>query len=107
VWRRTLTAAGDLAAWRNVLWSVLLLPIGTAGFTIAVALWSAALGLLASPLYYWALPNDDDTIALLDSTSLEWSMVRVLIGLLLVPVAAWACRGVAAGTARAARAILG
>ena len=107
VWRRTLAAAGDPAAWRDVLWSLLLLPIGIAGFAIAVSVWSTTLGLLASPLYYWALPRDDDTIALLDSTSLEWSALRVLIGLLLLPVAAWACRGLAAGTARSARAVLG
>lgn len=62
---------------------------------------------LTSPLYYWALPRDDDTIALLDSTSLEWSVLRVVAGLLLVPVAAWVCRGLAAGTGRAARAVLG
>lgn len=44
VWRRTLAAAGDPAAWRDVLWSLLLLPLGIAGFTTAVTLWATALG---------------------------------------------------------------
>jgi hypothetical protein len=107
LWRRTVGAATDPAAWRDVLWSLLLLPLGTAGFAVAVSFWSTALGLLTSPLYYWALSSDDDTIPLLDSTSLEWSALRVLIGVVLVPVAAWTCRGVASGTARAARSVLG
>jgi hypothetical protein len=34
-------------------------------------------------------------------------VLRVLIGLALLPTAAMACRGLAAGTGRAARAILG
>ena len=50
---------------------------------------------------------DDDTIPLLDSTSAGYSVLRVLIGLALLPTTAMACRGLAAGTGRAARAILG
>ena len=70
---------------------------------------SAALGMLSSPLWYWALPDDanNDTIPLLDSTGAGWSALRVLIGLALVPIAAWGCRGLALGTARLAKATLG
>lgn len=97
----------DRSAWTGVAWSVLLLPIGTFGFTVAVSLWSTALGLVTSPLWYWALPPDDDTIPLLDSTSLGYSALRVLIGLALLPTTMVACRALAAGTGKAARAILG
>jgi hypothetical protein len=106
-WERTRTVVTDPAAWRDTLWALLLLPLGTAGFTVAVTVWSTALGFLTSPLYYWALPGDDDTIPLLDSTALGWSALRVLIGLVLVPVAAWVCRGLSEGTARSARSLLG
>ena len=97
----------DRAAWTGVAWSVLLLPIGTFGFTVAVSLWSTALGLVTSPLWYWAMPDDDETIPLLDSTSLGYTLLRVLIGLALLPTTAVACRALAAGTGRAARAVLG
>jgi hypothetical protein len=97
----------DRSAWTGVAWSVLLLPIGTAGFTIAVSLWSTALGFLTSPVWYWAVQENDDTIPLLDSHSLGYSALRVLIGLALLPTTAVACRALAAGSGRAARAILG
>ena len=97
----------DRAAWKGTLWSLLLLPVGTAGFTIAVALWSTALGFVTSPIWYWALPEGDETIPLLDSTSVGYSVLRVLIGLALLPTTMVACRALAAGTGRAARAILG
>ena len=97
----------DRAAWSGTLWWLLLLPVGVAGFTVAVALWSTALGFVTSPLWYWALPAGDETIPLLDSTSVGYSALRVLIGLALLPTTMVACRALAAGTGRAARAILG
>ncbi len=105
-WERTKAILGDPASWRDTLWSLLLLPIGIAGFTFAVSLWATALGFLTSPAWYWALPPDDDTIPLLDSTSLGYSVLRVLIGLALLPTAAVFCRGLAAGTGSLARALL-
>ena len=84
------------------------LPIGIATFTVAVTVWTAALGMLTSPLWYWALPDDsDDTIRLLDSTSPGWSALRVLIGLVLVPLAIAICRGMAEGQGRATRFAIG
>jgi hypothetical protein len=97
----------DRAAWTGTLWSVLLLPVGTFGFTVAVTLWTTALGFATSPIWYWALPAGDDTIPLLDSTSVGYSVLRVLIGLALLPTTMVACRALAAGTGKAARAILG
>ena len=94
-------------SWTGVAWSLLLLPIGTGGFTVAVTLWSTTLGFVTSPLWYWAVPQDDDTIPLLDSTSAGYTVLRVLIGLALLPTTAMACRAMAAGTGRLARAILG
>jgi len=107
-WETTKAIVSDPGAWRDLLWSVLLMPIGIATFTIAVTAWATALGLLTSPLWYWALPDDsDDTIPLLDSTGLGWSALRVLIGLVLIPVAIAICRGLAEGQARATRFAVG
>jgi Putative sensor len=109
IWRRTTVACADGGAWRDATWSLLLLPLGIFGFTAVVALWSAALGLLTSPLWYWALPQehqDNATLRFLNSHDLTPSLARVTAGLVLIPVAIWCCRGLAAGTARAARALL-
>ena len=105
-WERTRTIIADPASWRDALWSLLLLPIGIAGFTVAVTLWSTALGFLTSPAWYWAMPSDDETIPLLDSTSLGYSVLRVLIGLALLPTTAVACRALAAVTGNLARGVL-
>jgi hypothetical protein len=101
-WETTKAIVTDPGAWRDLLLSALLMPIGIATFSIAVTVWSAALGMLTSPLWYWALPDDgDDTIPLLDSTSPGWTILRAVIGLVLVPLAIAICRGTALGQAKA------
>jgi hypothetical protein len=105
--QRARTLATDPASWRDVLWGLLVLPVGTAGFTVAVTLWSTALGLVTSPIYWWALDGDAGQPALLDDPGAGYSVLRVLIGLALIPVAAWLTRATAAGSARLARALLG
>jgi hypothetical protein len=107
LWQRTKTIAADPGSWRDTAWSLLILPAGVAGFTAAVTLWSAALGLATSPLYYWALPDNDDNLALFNDPSLGYSVLRVLIGVALIPVAAWGSRALSVGTARLAKALLG
>ena len=99
-WQTTKAATTDPAAWRDAAWSLLLLPVGTAGFTVAVTLWSTALGFVTSPLWYWALPDDDPDLAFLNDPSAPWAALRVLAGLVLIPVAYLVCRGLATGTAR-------
>jgi Putative sensor len=109
IWRRTTIACADGGAWRDATWSLLLLPLGILGFAAVAALWSAALGLLSSPLWYWALPQehqDNATLRFLNSHDLTPSLARVAAGLVLIPVAAWVCRGLADGIARTARALL-
>jgi hypothetical protein len=101
-WETTKAVICDPGAWRDVLWAVVLMPVGIATFTIAVTLWSTALGLLTSPIWWWALPDEDDPdlIPLLESTTVGWQALRVVIGLVLVPVAIAVCRGLAQGHAR-------
>jgi hypothetical protein len=106
-WETTKAVVSDPAAWRDLLWSALLMPIGIATFSVAVTAWSAALGMLTSPLWFWSLSEDQDTIPLLDSSSPGWAVLRVVIGLLLVPVAIALCRALADGQARATRFAIG
>jgi hypothetical protein len=108
VWARTKAATTDPGAWRDLTWGMILLPLGILGFTVAVTLWSVAIAAVTSPLWYWALPQDGDpTIGLLDSHDLVPTLARVGIGIVLIPIAAWACRTLADATAHAARALLG
>jgi hypothetical protein len=110
IWARTKVAFTDVGAWRDTVWGLILLPLGTFGFTVAVTLWSAALGLVSSPLWYWALPDNDNpdnaTLDFLNSQGPGASAARVGLGLVLIPVAAYLCRVLADATARAARALL-
>ena len=78
-----------------------------AGFTVAVSLWSTALGFVTSPLWYWAMPDDDETIPLLDSTSLGYTAAARPDRPRAAADDVVACRALAAGTGRAARAMLG
>jgi hypothetical protein len=108
-WPTTKAMLTDSGGWRDVLWAPLLMPIGIATFTIAVTAWSAALGLLTSPLWYWALPEDGDpdVAVLFESHALGYHVLRVVIGLALVPIAIAICRGMAHGHARATELAIG
>jgi len=47
---RLLTALGDAATWKDLLWLLIVLPVlGLAGFTLAVCAWGTALGTLSLP----------------------------------------------------------
>jgi hypothetical protein len=109
-WARCKAALTDVGAWRDVVWGLVLMPLGTLGFSVAVTVWSTALGMVSSPLWYWALPDNDDqpdwALDALNSHSVAASAARLAVGLLLIPVAAWTCRGLADLTARGARAML-
>ncbi|MBI5103956.1 MAG: sensor domain-containing protein [Solirubrobacterales bacterium] len=106
LWVRFKTAVADGGAWRDLLWGLLLHPLGVLGFTVAVTLWATAVGLITSPAWWWAIPEDDDAVFVLHEHTTGPAVLRVLIGLALVPVAAWACRGLTLATAWLARALL-
>ncbi|HEV7494194.1 sensor domain-containing protein [Baekduia sp.] len=110
IWARTKAAFTDVGAWRDMVWGLILMPLGIFGFTVAVTVWSTALGLLTSPLWYWALPDNDNpdnaTLNYLNSHAAGPAAVRVVAGLVLIPVAIFLCRALADATARGARALL-
>ncbi|HET7573636.1 MAG TPA: sensor domain-containing protein [Solirubrobacterales bacterium] len=109
VWDRSKRMLSDPVSWFATLWSVLLLPVGIAGFTVAVAVWSTALGLLSSPAWTWAVDHGDapGEVGFFTSTAVAPTIGRALLGLALIPVAYWTSRGLALGTAQLARLLLG
>ncbi|OLT46595.1 hypothetical protein BJF85_16265 [Saccharomonospora sp. CUA-673] len=109
---RWLTRARDAQTWRDVTYLVLLLPLGVVEFTVMVTFWALALGLVALPVYYrflpdglYAFPGHDVRWIVVDSvpTALPWAVLGVLLVCLAVPLT----RGVGAGHARLAAALLG
>ena len=108
LWQRTKAVATDPSSWLDLLWSVLLLPLGVVGFSVAVTVWSTVLGFVSSPLWQWALPDDGDvSLAFFNDPAAGYSVLRVLTGLALLPVAYWVSRGLALGSAQLARLLLG
>ena len=51
------TRLGDPQTWKDLVYLIAQFPLGLLWFVIAVTLVGASLGLLAAPLYYWAVPD--------------------------------------------------
>jgi signal transduction histidine kinase len=98
----------DPSTWKDLAWHLLLLPVGIAGFTIAVTAWSATLGLLTMPAWWWALPKSDPTeLGLFQVDSWGHAFLAMAIGILLLPLAAALVRGTAAASGALSRIVLG
>ena len=107
--RRTWAMLRDPQRWLDLLWLILLFPLGLAAGIIALTLWGCALWFLTWPAWSWALPDSfDSTVdSWLGGTSWQSDLAHVAIGLVLVLVAAWVGRAMSVGLASAARAMLG
>ncbi|MGZ6640780.1 MAG: sensor histidine kinase [Solirubrobacteraceae bacterium] len=99
----------DSATWLDTAYALILFPVATIGFSLAVAAWSAALGLLTSPLWYWAIPYHAGIrhVGPFPTDTFARSLLAMLLGVVAVPIAAVLCRGAAAGTGALAAALLG
>jgi Putative sensor/Histidine kinase len=73
LWPRIRAGLGDRAGWKGLAYGLVMLPWGIVTFTVAVVVWSVALGLTTLPLFDWALPDG----------GFEWGSYR-LTGLGLV-----------------------
>jgi signal transduction histidine kinase len=86
----------DERRWRDVIYILVLFPLAIVEFTVVVSLWATALALVVSPLL-WAGLRSLGLRVFLDGTPPGWEValgIAVLMGLLLVPVAASVSRGV-------------
>jgi signal transduction histidine kinase len=95
------------ATWRAMGYELLLLPVGSVTFALAIAVWSAPLALLTLPTYNWALPNGGADVGLFTVRSVQATILVGLAGLLLLWIAPYAVRGLAATHAAGAHAMLG
>lgn len=101
----------DPATWKDMVYLVLMLPIGIAEFTIMVTLWSVALYLTLLPLYWTWIPNDwqmvlwDHQVINIDS----WfgTLPFAGLGMLVLVLAIIVTKGLGTAHAVYARAMLG
>jgi signal transduction histidine kinase len=126
-WRQPLSRVTDPATWVEIVYHLLLLPIGIFTFTVAFTVWVLGASLAFLPIYAWALPEPTH---LFDSwvkvtignaphvsfvggesgwvvdTPFEY-IVLVLIGLAILLLAPWVVRGLATANRYLVRGLLG
>jgi signal transduction histidine kinase len=98
-WIRRLAEAAflDASRWLDVVYVLVALPLAAIEFTVAVTLWSLSVGLLLTPLIL-VLPQPATLGMFLDRLPVSPEVavgVTFVIGLVLLPVAASATRGMA------------
>jgi signal transduction histidine kinase len=94
-------------SWRAISYGLLLLPLSVITFTLAITLWSGPLALLTLPIYNWALPNGGADFGFVTIRNVPATIAVGLLGFVLLLVAPYAVRGLAAMDAAIARTLLG
>jgi signal transduction histidine kinase len=110
LWRRGVAFLGDPAVWRDLVYLMLLFPLGILEFTVAVCAVSIPLGVITLPLYDWALNGGrGDNIWLGTYIAPEPLPLAaaVLLGVLLLLVAPYPVIGLVRAHAALARGLLG
>lgn len=103
---------GDPAVWRDLVWLFLAWPVDVAAVVLVVSLWTVGLGLVGLPIWYRFVPGG--RVKLYESGGVAHGVIGsvpaalpwVLAGLVVVYASGWATRGLAAGQARLAAALL-
>ena len=106
--RRASRPLVDGVAWRSAAYLVLMLPVGIVTFTVAVTVWTTALGLLTLPIYAWSLPHGGPQFGDTYYWSKPWQLaVASLAGAILTLLAPWIVRLLAVCDRALVRGLLG
>jgi signal transduction histidine kinase len=126
-WRVPMSRLTDPATWTEIVYHLLLLPIGVLTFTVAFTFWVLGASLLFLPVYAWALPGpvhlfDSWVSVTLDAqpnlqlvgggtgwvidTPVEY-VALVLIGAAVLLLTPWVIRGLAMANRYLVRGLLG
>jgi Putative sensor len=100
LWGRFKAYWTDSASWRGMAYLLARFPIGVATFSVAVTVYSVALGLVAAPLL---APLDALDLGIWDPSTVAEGLALLPLGLALLLVAAWISEGMAAGSRALAR----
>ncbi|UWZ59693.1 sensor histidine kinase [Dactylosporangium aurantiacum] len=107
-WRsRVAGVAAQPATWRDLAWLVVLFPLGLAGGVAGLVVAIVDLASIVAPLWAWAVPNPHAPWPMKPlMTTVPGRFGLTVLGLALLPVAAWFVRTAATALARLARALL-
>jgi len=109
--RRWLNRVKDPATWKDMIYCVLLLPIGIAEFTLMVTFWATSLWLVTLPIYWTWLPESWRPIAwdrpLFEVDSWPETLPWAALGVLVLAMAIALTKALGTLHARYARALLG
>jgi len=103
-WLRT--AIGDAATWKDLVWLLILMPLGIVGFTISISAWGTGLGLLALPAWYSAVGDPGVDLGALRVDTLDEAWIGIPVGLVVLTLAVPLTRGAGIGLALLGRALL-
>ncbi len=92
--------------WKEVAYALLLLPVGVAGFTIVVTVWSTALAGVTAPAYGWSLPEGGGLSDLMGWPRVADVTVYTATGVLALLAAPVVSRWCAQGQVALAKALL-
>jgi signal transduction histidine kinase len=106
-WRRFLRPLRAAATWKRQLYFLLRLPVSVIEFSLAMAVWSVPLALLAVPFYNASLPQDGPALGGLILQGPIWLGGMVLVGLALLLCAPLEIGGLTHADTLFARKLLG
>jgi signal transduction histidine kinase len=107
-WQRLVERARSRPRWREIAYSLLLLPLGLLNLGVVLAAWCGSAALAALPLYVSHLPGDTAKFGLFEVSQGLGSAAAALVGIAgLVLLAPWATRALARLDLNAGRWLLG
>jgi signal transduction histidine kinase len=96
-WQERLRGAvTDPFGWKGLVYSLVMLPWGVFTFTVTVVVWTVAPAFLTYPLYGWAVQTTFGSHSLYGLTRLGFSFAVGIVGLVLVGLAPWVMKLLAA-----------
>lgn len=107
LWTRVRSQVLGWALWKELLYSVALLPLGVIGFSVVVGAWSGSLALVLMPAYIRTFPDRTAHFWLFDVHEGPGVWVACGIGALGLLIAPWVARGWAALDVGLGRTLLG
>jgi len=105
-WGRVRDRFFGLSGWKELLYALLLLPLGTLGMTLVLAAWSGSIALVALPAYIGSLPEEVAHFGLFDIHPGWQAWMMSAAGVVGVLIAPWITRGWAVVDMTVARALL-
>jgi signal transduction histidine kinase len=114
-WRPFVSRVTDPATWTEIVYHLLLLPVGVVTLAVTLTFWTTALALLFLPAYAWALPENAQVVDSWVRLTFDTAPNVVGVGLpgdgwvIDTPVeyTPWVVRGLATGNRYLVRGMLG